>query len=66
MKTQEELKKLDAKKLTEELAELQNHLVKLQFDIRTGQAKNTHSLKEARKQIARVQTLMRAQNTVSL
>ncbi|MBI5753999.1 50S ribosomal protein L29 [Candidatus Peregrinibacteria bacterium] len=60
MKTQEELKKLDAKKLNEELSELKNHLIKLQFDIRSGQAKNTHMLKVTRKQIARIQTLMRA------
>lgn len=54
----EELKKMDSKKLTEELANLQGHLIKLQFEIKPGQAKNTHELKGAKKQIARVKTLI--------
>lgn len=58
MHTTEELKKLDLKKLTAELAELQNHLVKLKFDIRSGQAKDTHTLKATKKQIARVRTII--------
>ncbi len=55
-----ELKKMDAKKLMEELAMLQGHLVKLQFEIKTGQAKNTHELKGTKRQIARVQTILKS------
>lgn len=58
MKTQEELLKLDAKKLSDELSQLQHDLIKLEFGINNGQAKDTHMLKETRKQIARVQTLI--------
>lgn len=54
----EELKKMDTKKLTEELVTLQSHLVKLRFEIKTGQAKNTHELKGTKRQIARVKTLI--------
>lgn len=54
----EELKKMDVKKLAEELANLQGHLIKLQFEIKTGQAKNTHELKGTKRQIARVKTLI--------
>lgn len=58
MKTQEELLKLDAKKLSEELAQLQHDLIRLDFSVKNGQAKDTHMLKETRKQIARVQTII--------
>lgn len=58
MKTQEELQKLDAKKLSEELTQLQNDLIKLDFNVKNGQAKDTHMLKETRKQIARVKTII--------
>lgn len=58
MKTQEELQKLDAKKLSEELTQLQNDLIRLDFNVKNGQAKDTHMLKETRKQIARVQTII--------
>ncbi len=61
MKTQEELKKLDAGKLNGELTQLQNDIVRLGFNINNGQAKDTHMLKVTRKQIARVQTLINSQ-----
>lgn len=58
MKTKEELLKLDTKKLSEELAQLRHDMVKLEFGVNSGQAKDTHMLKETRKQIARVQTII--------
>ena len=58
MKTQEELKKLDPKKLNDELSELRHDLVRLTFNVKNSQAKDTHMLKVTRKQIARVKTII--------
>jgi len=60
MKTLEELKKLDVKKLNDELVQLKNDFIRLDFNVKNGQAKDSHMLKETRKQIARVQTIINA------
>lgn len=57
MKTFEELKKLDAKKLAEELAEAQKTLFRLKFEVKNGQSKSTNQIRANRKQIARMQTV---------
>lgn len=58
----EELKKLDSKKLNEALIEKRKHLFKVSFDIHNGQAKNTHEVKNAKKSIARIKTIMQSKN----
>lgn len=58
MKTLEELKKLDATKLNEELKEAQKELAKTNFEIKNGQSKNSHAIRSDRKQIARIKTII--------
>lgn len=58
MKTLEELKKLDAKKLAEELIEIQKEFIKVTFEVKNGQSKNSHMIRTSRKQIARIRTLI--------
>lgn len=59
MKTIEELKKLDSKKLADELAEAQMALFKTRFEVKNGQSKSSHSISNYQKQVARIETLMR-------
>ncbi|MDA1061221.1 MAG: 50S ribosomal protein L29 [bacterium] len=59
MKTTEELRKLDTKKLLEELESLKKSAFKTRFEIHGGQAKNNHEIRLSRKQIARVKTLIK-------
>ena len=58
MKTQEELKKLDAKKLNAELVEVQQTLYKLRFDMRSGHSKDSHMISANKKQAARIKTIL--------
>lgn len=58
MKTLEELRKLDPKKLSEELQALDKEHFTTQFEVKNGQAKNSHDLKNYRRQIARIKTLI--------
>lgn len=58
MKTLEELKKLDQKKLVEELQSLEKEYFTVNFEVKTGQAKNIHDVKKYRRQIARIKTIM--------
>lgn len=58
MKTLEELRKLDTKKLSEELKALEKEYFTTQFEVRNGQAKNSHDLKKYRRQMARIKTLI--------
>ncbi len=59
MKTLEELRKLDAKKLLEELADVGQELFKVSFEVKNGQSKNNHSIRNASKQVARIKTLIK-------
>ncbi len=59
MKTLEELRKLDAKKLLEELESLKKSHFKVNFEVGNGQAKNSHMIRVHRKQIARIKTLLK-------
>ncbi len=63
MKTLEELKKMDMQKLKEELALMQKDLFKVKFNVKTGQAKNAHSIRNHKKQIARIITVIKAVET---
>lgn len=57
MKPLEELKKMDFKKLLEELAKAKKDLNKIRFEVTAGQAKNNHLIGKHRKYIARIKTI---------
>ncbi len=57
-KNLEEWKKLSTAELNERLEELKNVLLRLRIQWKLGQLKNTSSIKETKKDIARLMTLM--------
>ncbi len=59
MNKTEELKKMDRKKLEEELAEMKKNYFKTKFEVKTGQSKNSHQISSYKKQIARIKTILR-------
>ena len=64
MKTKEyvqELNGLTTDKLLDREKELKEQLFNLRFQLATGQLENTASLKQVRKDIARVKTVLRQQ-----
>jgi len=54
----EELRKLDVKKLEEELLANEKELYKESFETRTGQSKANHKIAILRKYIARIKTII--------
>ena len=58
MKKIEDLRKMDLKKLAEELEKMQKELFKHKFEVRSGQSKNIHLIKTHRKQVATIKTIM--------
>lgn len=62
MKTAE-LRKLDAKKLTEEMLKVRGDLFKARFEVKSGQSKDNHYIKSNRKQIARMKTIQKEQES---
>ena len=62
MLTAKELRELDAAKLAEKLSQSEEELFKLRFQHATSQLEKTHRLRELKKDIARVKTVM-SQNT---
>ncbi|MDO9535441.1 MAG: 50S ribosomal protein L29 [Bacillota bacterium] len=54
-----EVRELSDKELQEKIRELKDELFNLRFQMATGQMENTMRLKEVRKSIARVKTVMR-------
>ncbi len=58
MKTIKELRKLELKKLIEELKKHQSELFKVKFAVNNGQSKNTHKIREYKKQIAKIKTII--------
>lgn len=61
MFTLEELKKLDPKKLEEELESANKELYKDVFETRTGHTKANHKIGIQRKYIARIKTIITEQ-----
>ena len=57
----QELKGLTTDKLLDREKELKEQLFNLRFQLATGQLENTASLKQVRKDIARVKTVLRQQ-----
>ncbi|MGI6317499.1 MAG: 50S ribosomal protein L29 [Dethiobacteria bacterium] len=54
-----EIRELSDKELQEKIRELKDELFNLRFQMATGQLENTMRLKEVRKSIARIKTVMR-------
>ena len=59
MKTAEELRKLEIGKLMEELIEAKAENFKVSFQVNSGQAKNSHMIRNSRKYVALVKTIVR-------
>lgn len=58
MLTSKELRELDEAKLAEKLSHTEEELFKLRFQHATAQLEKTHRLRELKKDIARVKTVM--------
>jgi ribosomal protein L29 len=58
MFTLEELRKIDAKKLTEELKKVHKDLFKARFEVTSGQLKSSHSIKKNKQYIAQIKTII--------
>jgi len=56
-----EIKELSSVELSAKEAELREELFNLRFQLATGQLENTSRIKEVRKTIARIKTVMREQ-----
>ncbi len=56
-----ELRELDAAELTEKLDEAKEELFNLRFQLATNQLDNTARLREVRREVARISTVMREQ-----
>jgi len=56
-----EIKQLSSADLIAKEAELREELFNLRFQLATGQLENTARIKEVRKSIARIKTVMREQ-----
>ncbi len=59
MKKLEELKKLGENNLLEELKEYKKLLFKVKFEVENAQSKNHHHIKNYRRHVARIKTLIK-------
>ena len=59
-----EIRKLSAAEMDEKLAELKKELFNLKFQNATNQIENTSRIKDVRRNIARIQTVMAEKATV--
>ncbi|MFA4891067.1 MAG: 50S ribosomal protein L29 [Candidatus Gracilibacteria bacterium] len=59
MFTLEELRKLDIKKLKEEIQKVEKDLFKIRFDVKSGQSKAGHLVKKNKIYLARTNTILR-------
>ena len=55
----DELRKLEVKKLGEELQNVQKELMKINFSVASGQSKSSHLIRTYKKYIATIKTLLR-------
>lgn len=58
----EELKKLGDENLLEELAESQKLLFKTRFEVKNAQSKSHHHIKNYKRHIARIKTILKERN----
>ncbi|MDX9970664.1 MAG: 50S ribosomal protein L29 [Candidatus Gracilibacteria bacterium] len=59
MKTLEELRKTETAKLLEELKTLTKELFEKKFEVKGGQAKDSHTINLLKTQIAQIKTILR-------
>jgi large subunit ribosomal protein L29 len=59
MKTLEEIRKTETDKLLEELKSLEKELFEKRFEVKNGQAKDSHSIKLLKLEIARIKTVLK-------
>ncbi len=64
MKTIDELRKLDEHKLRLEKSETEKALFKVSFEVKSGQSKNIHHVGRQRKQVARIETIIKEKQAV--
>ena len=57
----EQLVKMDSTKLLAELKSVREELFKRAFEVKTGQNKDSHLVREYKKYIARIQTILNSQ-----
>jgi large subunit ribosomal protein L29 len=57
MLTLQEIRQLSDKNLREEITSAQNDLLKIQFEVRNGSSKESHKVRQLKKQIARLKTI---------
>ena len=65
MAKKDKLADLDLNELVEELRETKHEALNLRFRNATGQLENTAEIKKVRRRIARINTLIRAQEIVA-
>ncbi|MFA6917249.1 MAG: 50S ribosomal protein L29 [Candidatus Gracilibacteria bacterium] len=58
----EQLKKMDPKKLREEMEAAKEEMFKASFEVKNGQSKSFHLIGNYKKYIARIQTILNSQN----
>ena len=61
--TLEELRKIEASKLTKEINEAKNALFEIRFSVKNGQSKSVHQIAQYRKYIAKIQTILKEKNS---
>ncbi|MDD3861444.1 MAG: 50S ribosomal protein L29 [Candidatus Gracilibacteria bacterium] len=57
----DQLRKMDSSKLQEELETVKKELFKVSFEVKNGQSKNSHLVRNYKKYIARIQTILNSQ-----
>lgn len=57
----DQLRKMDSSKLQEELEAIKKELFKVSFEVKNGQSKNSHLVRNYKKYIARIQTILNSQ-----
>jgi ribosomal protein L29 len=62
MFTVEELRKLDTSKLREELKQAEKELFKIRFEVTSGQSKASHTVREKKRYVAQMKTIMSEPN----
>ena len=65
MFTLEELRKVDVKKLSEELRKAEKDLFKVRFEVKSGQSKSNYKVNKGRRYIAQIQTIMTERQTTT-
>ena len=61
--TSKEIRELSAGEITNKLRETREQLLNLRLRKQTGQVEKTHELRTLRKDVARMETLLRQKNT---